>query len=417
MPHRPSFKAAFLLAAALGGCVEHVPVRPADSGPPPVPPPLKTEPIGVQMTRAEPRLVGTPFRVLLDFERPTDTAFLVPHGGACQTSPDAAHTGQASLKLDAGAAVDVKLHSLLSGSAFPGTWTFAGAYFRLASPGQAPTRITLSYHAPGTTDQAILHRTLEITDAQHWTPVLLDLTPLTAGGSTDIGQLAMQVEGGAVYCDDVLVLNNFREFQVPPPTAAPGVGWTIRQVGSDISVERLGRFRIACKTPEADLDGWTLEEANELRVRLASVAGHHWTVYLEGRQYLDAQFSALVAMMGHATEYYAEQHASPAEMVVPDEFGRVDRDTPGDQNNDGYNERRGAYELAAHGTRFEVAIRPHAIPLVRPVLEITGLAAGDALITVEGHLVEEYTRLPNGTLLVEMPMALRRPTTVNITIR
>ena len=118
-----------------------------------------------------------------------------------------------------------------------------------------------------------------------------------------------------------------------------------------------------------------------------------------------------------AVEYYAEQHASPAELVVPEEFGRLDRDTPGDRNNDGYNEQRGAYELAAHGTRFEVAIRPHAIPLVRPVLEITGLAPGDALITVEGHLIEEYTRLPNGTLLVELPLALRRPTTVNITVK
>jgi hypothetical protein len=415
--HRPSLKATLLLAAALSGCVETAAPKSADSGPAPVPPPLKTEPIGVQMTRAESRLAGMPFRVLLDFERPTDTAFLAPHGGTVQTSPDAAHTGQASLKLDAGSATDVKLHSLLSGStSFPGTWTFAGAYFRRASADQPPARVTLAYRAPGA-DQPTLHRTLEVTDAQHWTPVFLDLTPLTANGSTDVGQLAIRVEGGPVYCDDVLVLNNFREFQLPPPSAEPGVGWTIRQVGSDISIERLGRFHITCKTPEADPDGWTVDEANDLRVRLSSVTGHHWTIYLEGRQYLDGEFSSLVAMMGKAVEYYAEQHVSPAELVVPEEFGRLDRDTPGDRNNDGYNEQRGSYELIAKGTRFEVAIRPHAIPLVRPVLEITGLAAGDALITVEGHLIEEYTRLPSGTLLVELPLALRRATTVNITVK
>jgi hypothetical protein len=367
------------------------------------------------MTRAEPRLAGTPFRVLLDFERPTDAAFLTARGPACQTSPDAAHTGLSSLKLVGPGTVDVKLHSLLSGNAFPGAWTLAGGYFRPAES-SAPVRVTLAYRLPSA-DQPLAQRTIELTDAQRWTPVFLDLTPLAANPSAEVGQLTIQVDGGPAYCDDVVLVNNANTFEAPPPGATPGVGWTIKQGGYDILVERFGRFRVMFKTPEADADGWTVDEASDLRVRLASVSGQHWTIYLDGRQYRDAQFSSLLPAMGNALEYVREQHASPAELLVPEEFGRIDRDTPGDRNNDGYNERRGSYQLVARGTRFEVMIRPHATPLVRPVLEIAGLAAGEALVTVEGQLIEKTTRLANGNLLVELPIALRRPTTVNVTVR
>jgi hypothetical protein len=420
MPTRPRRTlAALLLAAALSGCVEHRVPAPGEAvsldTPAPTPPPLTTEPIGVQMTRAEPRLAGTPFRVLLDFERPTDAAFLISRGGTCVPStPDAAHTGQAALKLDGPGGIEIKLPSLVSGSPFPGAWTLAGAYVRAAD---GPSRVTLSYRLLST-GETLAHRTIDLADAKRWTPLFLDLTTLPTTSAAEVGQLTLQVEGGPAYCDDVCLLNNTRVFEAPPPGVRLGVGWTIKQGGSEISIERVGRFRLAFKTPEvAPADGWTIEEACDVRARLVSVTGETWTVYLDGRQYRDAKFGALVPMMGNATTYYAEQHASPAELVVPEEFGRIDRDTPGDRNNDGYNERRGSYQLVAKGSRFEVLIRPHATPLLHPVLEISGLAHGEPLVTVEGHLVERTTRLPSGTLLFEIPGALRRPTTVNISIK
>lgn len=421
MPHLSSRKlaAALLLAALLPlGCVEHT--APGDpvslDEPAPTPPPLTTEPIGVQMTRAEPRLAGYPFRVLLDFERPTDAAFLLPRGATAAPSSAAAHTGQSALELVGPGAVDIKLASLVSGSPFPGTWTLAGAYVRPASENQS-TRLTLAYRLPST-GQVLAQHAVELTDTRHWTPLFLDLTTLPASPSSEVGTLTLQVEGGPALCDDVVLLNNTRVHYAPPAGATPGVGWTIQQGGSDLSIERLGRFRLAFKTPEtAPADGWTIDEACDFRARLTSVTGQTWTVYLDGRQYRDGQFSTLVPMMGNATTYYTEQHASPADLEVPEEFGRIDRDTPGDRNNDGYNERRGSYQLAAKGTRFQVLIRPHATPLIQPVLEISGLAPGEALVTVEGQLIEKSTRLQSGNLLVELPIALRRPTTVNITIK
>src|SRR5258706_11249680 len=91
-------KTVYPLAAALfclPGCVENQSVSPQ-----PAPPPLTTEPIGLQMTRAEPRLAGLPFRVLLDFERPTDMAFVTSQSAALTPSIEKAHTGRGSLKVD-----------------------------------------------------------------------------------------------------------------------------------------------------------------------------------------------------------------------------------------------------------------------------------------------------------------------------
>jgi len=51
------------------------------------------------------------------------------------------------------------------------------------------------------------------------------------------------------------------------------------------------------------------------------------------------------------------------------------------------------------------------------VLEISGLPAGNAFITVEGQLIEKSIRLPSGNLLFEIPLALERATTVNIVVK
>jgi hypothetical protein len=390
------------------GCTENgMPI------PPPAPPPLATEPIGQQMSRAEPRLVGLPFRVLLDFERPTDMVFVTPQSAAAQRVSDHAHTGSSSMLCAPGAAFDVKLSSLLAGSAFPANWTLAGAYF---SAGTAKSvTVTVSYRDAGAS-QPQLQRTVRLNGAQGWTPVFLDLTSRAGHADSQTGVLGFHVDGDqAIYCDDVTLINNARTLDAPDERAGPS-GWTIRQGGYTIDVERPGRFRVTLKTPEAAEDGWNVEEADDLRARFVSASGKTWTIYSDGRQYQDGKYSALIDL-GEASGLFAGQHAAPAEVLVPEEYGRIDRDTPGDQNNDAYNERRGSYQLVAKGPRFEVTLKPATRLLVRPVLEISGLPPGNALITVEGQLVEKSIRLPNGNLLVEIPLALERATTVNLIVK
>ncbi|HEY7119936.1 MAG TPA: hypothetical protein VH475_25330, partial [Tepidisphaeraceae bacterium] len=320
---------AAVCLTVLCGCVENAPSQGRSAAP--VPPPLATEPIGLQITRAEPRLAGVPFRVLLDFESPSDLAFCADRP---QTSTAAAHTGQTALKLDAAAPVNVKLASLVSGGAFPGHWTMIGGYFRSVG---GPARVTLDYRVPSS-PQPVLQRSVDLPDAAQWTGVFLDLASLAAKPQAEVGQLTLQVEGAAALCDDVLLVDNAQAFVTPAPTDEPGSTWTVRQAGFNIFIDRPQHFRITLKTPDASPEGWTVEESSDVRVRLVAAAGKFWTLYADGRQYKDAQFSPITKSMGEAAAEYAAQHASPATIEVADEFGRIDRDTPGDQNNDGYNE-------------------------------------------------------------------------------
>jgi hypothetical protein len=396
------------ILTAISGCTENG-MPPA----PPTPPPLVTEPIGQQMSRAEPRLAGMPFRVLLDFERPTDMVFLTSQATVAQRCTDRAHTGSASLKCSPGANFDVKLSSLVSGS-FPGSWTLVGAYFSTEATATKPANVTIVYSASVGTPP-LLQRTVHLAAGAQWMPVFLDLTALPAGAVGQAGVLSFSVAGEQeVYCDDLAIVNNTQTLDAPD--AGPDSGWTIKQGGYTIDVQRPGRFRVQLKTPEAVDDGWQTKEADDLRARFVSTSGKTWTIYSDGRQYQDGRFSALFDL-GEATPLFARQHASPAQVSVPEEFGRIDRDTPGDQNNDGYNERWGSYQLAARGARFEVILKPTSPLLVRPVLEISGLPAGNAFITVEGQLIEKSIRLPSGNLLFEIPLALERATTVNIVVK
>jgi len=176
------------------------------------------------------------------------------------------------------------------------------------------------------------------------------------------------------------------------------------------------KFAFKLATVEAVADGWKVDEANELRARFTSDNGRnkHLTVYADGRSYWDGQLKGISRDV-RDNPAFAEQHDSPAQITLPEELGRVNRSTEGDANNDGYNERRGAYEIIANEPRLEMKITPRTKQLLTPVLEVGGLPAGNVLVTIEGKLVERTRRLDDGTLLVELP-TLARPTTVNLRV-
>jgi hypothetical protein len=400
---------AFATLTLLAGCVENG--RPGGANHP-TPPPLLTEPIGRQIVRAEPRLADTPFRVLLDFERPTDLAFVRPAPKTLSTGRT--HTGEAALRLKPGVETQVKLAALVPGP-FPARWALAGAYFT----GTHGSKITIAYRMPEETEP-LLQRTVELARTSEWTGVFLDLTQLPDPATqAEAGLLTFTLDAAdPAWCDDVVLVDNAKSLVTPPDAAAnPDEGWTIRQSGFGIVVEKFNRFRVTLKTPDANPDGWTIEEASDVRARLLSAKGHTWTIYPDGRQYRDGEFSPMVKSLGDIGALYAEQHASPAEIAIPEEFGRLDRDTPGDQANDGYNEHRGSYQIAAKSNRLELTITPRTKRLAHPVLEISGLPEGSLLVTVEGQLVEKSSRLPNGNILIELPQTLDRPTAMSITVK
>ncbi len=174
-------------------------------------------------------------------------------------------------------------------------------------------------------------------------------------------------------------------------------------MGQTFVVDRPGHFQFSIPTAEAQSDGWSIVEASAVRVEFASHGQPSTlTVYADGRAYCDGEFKSIDPAMPDAGEI-AAAHQSPADVTVPQQFGRVDRNTPGDADNDGYNESCGAYEVTATGARLELTISPRTAVLARPVLEIANLPAGAVQVTIEGQLAPTPQRLANGHVLIELP--------------
>jgi hypothetical protein len=385
------------------------------------------EPIGAQLLRAVPALKSERFSTLLDFESNDDEIFCTSVGGKGAIDHAKPHTGRGSFKIDPSVTrISVKLNSLLAGRPFPGEWTLAGGYFYC----EHPTKVTANF-APVISGAE--PRTVDL-EAGKWTAVFVAL-PAVANLET-VPSLTFDLESPhePVWCDDVMLIDNYKLLTGPTPrsmsTAAPSdvpgdpagdvtPPWTIIRRGLTFDGSAPGRFNFQLQTNESTPDEWLVDEANPMRARFhtvgdASVRARTLTIYSDGRAYWDGQYKPM-STSGRDPALAAE-HLSPAHIEVTEGMGRVDRNTPGDANNDGYNETTGSYRIIATGPRIELRFIPNKCAVLSPVLEFSGLPFGKPLITLEGRLVEESTRTSSGTLLVELPANIDRAVTVNVRI-
>jgi hypothetical protein len=228
----------------------------------------------------------------------------------------------------------------------------------------------------------------------------------------------MRVQSSSpVWFDDLVLIDNAQDLFVAEGAESSYDGpWTIRRKGLYYVIEAPGRFATKLLTSEGGGSaGWTAVETGAARARFDSTGPQKsLTIYPDGRAYWDGSYRPLSA--GAAEAAYAQQHAAPARVEVAEEFGRVDRDTPGDADNDGYNEARGAYTIRATGPRMEIAFTPRTPAVMRPAFEITGMPPGKAVVTIEGRLVHEHEPLEDGTLLIDIPARVNRATTVSVKI-
>lgn len=348
---------------------------------------------------------------LLDFESASDLLFVSSGGKPIERGEERVRSGKQSLHLTAGTRrVVIKLSGLLSGREFPGGWTLAGVY--LYCPDEV--EVTARIESGGISR---VQRKLKV-PANRWTPVMLDVAaakPMLAGKD----HLELVLEFAAplaqdAWCDDVLLADN-RQTLV---STSEGVGdehWSIRREGYNWIIERPARFRILLPT-EALAGGWKVEEANRIRACFRSEGDtKHLTVYCDGRSYWDGAYKTVDAMDGGMA--YAGSHLRPGEMTVPEEEGRVERNREGDRNHDGYDEGLGAYEVAAAGRRVEVTLTPRGTTILRPVLEIRGLPAGDVRATIEGMLAGDVLRLADGRVLIVLSGEIQRRTVVDVRVR
>jgi hypothetical protein len=398
--------AAIGLALLLTGCADDAPLPPT------------TEPLSLQLVHADPALADGRFRRLLDFELPSDLVFVRTEGKTPQLSPQSPHSGAASLTIPSGCrSIAVNLASLLpANTPLSGKWALAGAYLRCERDAQ----VTVEY-TPGGIQQSqsvtLTSRPFSLPAGQ-WTGVFVDLTQQPAAAQRPPGTLRLVFSHpmpARLWCDDVMLVDNTR---VLAGEDEPKSGWSVVERGQAITISAASH-QLTFQTPALSPQGWLLREANDLRARLEQVdssgaAIAFRTIYHDGRQYVDGDYEPLA---GPPQPAQAMQHDSPAEVVVPEGMGRLIRNSPGDANNDGYNERRGAYEILAKGPRIDVTLSPRTPRLLRPVLEIAGLPPGDLLVTMEGQLVEGAVRTDEGNVLVELPGRIERQTTVNVRVK
>ncbi|MGA2497868.1 MAG: hypothetical protein ABSH20_09010 [Tepidisphaeraceae bacterium] len=362
----------------------------------------------MQMVRTEAQLAKYPFFTLLSFETDADPVFVSTDGAEASADATRRHTGQGSLKLAPGTkSAVVKLASLHSGREWPGRWTLIGAYCYSTRP----QVLSAAFEADGKT---LEHYTVEI-PANQWTPVVLDiLSALSRGSAATIGTLRFTFPDAlpeGLWLDDLVEIDNTGTLY-----DGPGEGISIGEKGFSFTVERPGRFKQTFRTPEADPAGWKIEETNPIRVRLSSRGPQRsMLIYPDGRQIIDGVLQPVLGNPSDAAALVAA-HNSPAWITVTGDAGRLDRNSPGDANNDGYAEQSGTYQLIAGGPRLELRIEPRGVPVVRPVLEIRELPRGSILVTMEGVLVDRVARLDNGNVLVELPGILTRPTLVNVRV-
>jgi hypothetical protein len=356
------------------------------------------EPIGMQLLRAEPMLKQRKFNTLLDFESPNDLVFVGTQPAATQERRHA-HTGHVSCSI--GSTATINLASVMLGRPFPADWTLAGAY--LWSPHDATVEIDCVANGAQTS------RTLTIA-ANKWTPAFVDLTQMKSTSAPGDSSLSFKSDQ-PILCDDVMVIDNSSWF-VGGDTSP----WTIRQRGFKINVDREGWFNITLDSIDGSENGWNIEDVSTMRATFSSPGKTKFlTMYSDGRTYWDGRYEAL---SGNAKSdaALAKEHQQPGKIMVAEGMGRANRNTPGDANNDGYNETLGAYELIATGPRMEMTFTAQGVEVVRPIIEISGLPNGKPLVTLEGRLIQSLTRLKNGNVLIEVPARIEQPITLNVRI-
>jgi hypothetical protein len=363
----------------------------------------EVEPVGLQMLRTEAQLSNYPYFTLLGFERDSDPVFVRAEGAEAAADSARSHTGSQSLRLDPGTKnATVKLSSLHSGRPWPGNWTLVGAYF--FSP--QPQRLTAVYEEAG---RSLASYTVEV-PANAWTPVLLDITPLQGQAKGAAGVLRFTFPAPTsqpLWIDDVVEMDNTAVHVNTPH-------FIVREKGFSCTIEAPGSYKVMLKTPEASEQGWKLEEANLIRARFSSAGRHKsMVVCAGGRQIIDGK---AVALSSRHRQTIAQQHDNPAQITLNSEVGRVDRNSAGDQNNDGYNELTGTYRLIAAGPRMAMLITPQPVGLTGAVLEIAEFPPGKVLATMEGQLVDRIVRLDDGRVLIELPGTLDRPTMLNVRV-
>jgi hypothetical protein len=338
---------------------------------------------------------------LLDFDSPLDTSFIISNGVKLVEDPQ-----KPGNRVLSAPGAKLKLGSLVRGRDFPGLWDLVG--IRIRADRAVGVRAEFQ-SSSGTVLQA-----LEAATQPRWTMLWIDLRklPTTMPAGEELLLAIKPLDGKAILIDEVIlaqsrlvaIRSNIPDSQRMWQVVREGVQWEVQ----------MGEERVYALPAAPFVEGgYRLVESNPVRAVFSSPAGT-LSIDRHGRLIENgvAKFDARVARYAQAVA----ENASPATVEV-DEHGRVERNLPGDRDNDGYDEVRGCYTVRASSSRLNVRLSPGVSSVRWPVLEVIGLPPGALSVWLEGQLVTHVTRLSDGRAVIELPIRLERAVEVQIRVR
>lgn len=382
--------AMVILASALTGCTYVDERQSASSAPVPTRKTVRYMPPADQYVKSK----------LIDFDSPYDTTFLTARDVKLTEDPQSPKN-----RVLSSATAQVKLGALVRGREFPGTWDLLGVRVRA----DRKTPATLVLQSTGGT----VFQTQPISADAEWDVSWIELRalPTSMPSNEDLLLVVKSISGTALMIDDIFIAQShtiLSQSQIPQ-TNEP---WLVRRSGLKWQV--LVRENEVLSLPAAPFvpEGYRVIEANPVRV--VFVSGND-TIALDrtGRLIQNQKTRLDASVMGFAKT--VAENDSPATIEITDDDGRVERNLPGDLDNDGYDETRGCYSVRATASRLNVRLSPQKHPVKWPVIEVIGLPAGVVSVWLEGQLVPWVTRLSDGKAIIELPIQLERA--INLQVR
>ena len=355
---------------------------------------------------------------LLSFDSPADVVFATMTAGNCSLANEPSGATHLVLMGDS-PAVSVRLSSLLRGRPFPADWSAVGLRFRP----DAPVIATLSFlqgEVVLATSEVDTRLAAKSTDA--WHLIAVDI-PESAKADDSQLRFALKRAGATeagfdapleAAIDDVSLIANGRAIRTPVMSAIRrGTYWTITgpnvltRVPSELSptspmrLVEWARTRMIFQTVGSPGSFVAIDHLG--RMIRTTPAGSTYSLVTTGRERMSERSSWRLGVR------------SPGQVQVPEEQGRVERQAPGDRNQDGYDESRNSYRVRAASTRLDITLVPAGVPLENAVIEIEGLETRtDITATLSGQVIQSIERTSAGSVLIELPGPVERPVILQV---
>lgn len=323
-------------------------------------------------------LGGVPFTSVLDFEVPSsDRVYLK---GKVKFEKWASFTGKYGVSIPAGQSVKLRLGAALVGREFPGRWKYLGFHTR----SNGPARLRVRWREAGVSREAlqvdiesITREWIELVQPAELEKLELELINESNQG-TSIGI------DDFILCDPELVVQKFQPDSIGLERS--GLGWYIQTSEGRTYAGRWDPMSSAVNPVE-----WS-----PLRVVFTDARGRRFSFDSHGVRRPTGEAESLL------------------EVQPLDDSARIDRNSSGDSDQDGYNQTLGSYQVHALMPTVVLRISPLDKPVEQAMLEIDSLPPGKIRVTMEGELVNRVHRLTDGHLLIELPITIDRAMEIEI---